>query len=248
LASVGARIEMPALRLIAPSPIHRSPLKCATRTCSTTSPGQRDAGALAFVDFLHDAVDDVGLARGAHREVGARAGPFANVSVDDHRRPEARRAASERRPEQLLDGLFFFGRERRRPHDHQLAPFAGSDPRLARRERLFGVHPDRRQEAPADVARDEHVGYAADALQVDDPARAVFGHRHAAEADDVFAGAVDRDRRHDHGVGPADVEREGDRRERRRDEGRSPRGPAKASPRQRLSTHRESQDRCRRRG
>ena len=43
-------------------------------------------------------------------------------------------------------------------------------------------------------------GDAVDALEVHEAAGPVFGHRDAAEADDFLAGAVDRDRRKDHGA------------------------------------------------
>ena len=115
--------------------------------------------------------------------------------------PNVEEPGPERRAEQLVDRAFVFGRERRGPHDHQLAAVGRPDARPAGRVGLSGVDPDRRQPVSFQVARDEHVRDAVDALEVDEPAGAVFGHRHAAEADDFLAGAVDRGRRQDHRAG-----------------------------------------------
>jgi hypothetical protein len=53
----------------------------------------------------------------------------------------------------------------------------------------------------ADVARDEHVRDPADSLEIDKAAASVFGHRYAAEADDLLARPVERLGRKDHGGG-----------------------------------------------
>ena len=110
---------------------------------------------------------------------------FADVGVDDRSPgPKRRDAGTERRLRAArTTGLFVFGGERRRPHDDELAAVGGADPRPAGRERLFGSRPGSAPASwPSTIARDEHVGDAADALEVHEPARPVFGHRDATEA------------------------------------------------------------------
>ena len=78
-----------------------------------------------FVGVDHP-VDDVGLAGRADREVGAGAGPFFDVAVDDDRLAEVFGAGAELGAEQLVDRLAGggAGRERRGPHDDQLTAVA----------------------------------------------------------------------------------------------------------------------------
>ena len=137
LACVGGRIEAPGLRLTAPRLDQRSPSKCATRTCSTTSPG-RSSGT-----FVTSGLRPPGRRRRPARSSSPRGRGSCRSLLRCSGRsiaagPKLRAPGPSTDAEQLVDGLAVLGRERRGPHDDRARRrwprrCAASSPRTALR-------------------------------------------------------------------------------------------------------------------
>ena len=203
-------------------------------------PQQRHGGGRGF----EHPVDDIGLTGRADRQIGARAGRFFDVGVDDRRRAELRAARAKQSPNQLVHRLFFAGRERRRPHNDQLPPVSRADPRPGSGVGLPGVDLDRRLPVPTGIARDKHVGHAVHALEVHQSPGPVFGHRDAAKADDVLAGAGDRSRLQDLRAGLLEMGGEDNRGEAYNERSRMPPARPQAWGRHGFDAHQDGQDNC----